>query len=159
MDLGFIDESWIHWWILIFIVGHPIFIVGHLFFCWGHFWKYKPPGGLPGTNPGFWETQISSKSRVCKRFGWFILMICCYLSGTDNSVALTFQGGSYDYVTKFIVYEKWGDHWFFGPPPPQDWENNKQIHVSDVLWDQMVPKFDWNPSHTFSPPLPPTRIP
>ena len=24
----------------------------------GHFWKYKPPGGLPGTNPGFSETQI-----------------------------------------------------------------------------------------------------
>ena len=35
MNLGFIDESWIHWWILIFIVGHPIFIVGHpiLMFC------------------------------------------------------------------------------------------------------------------------------
>jgi len=29
-----------------------------------HFWKYKPPGGLPETNPGFSETQISAQSRV-----------------------------------------------------------------------------------------------
>ena len=64
---------------------------------WGHFWKYKPPGGLPGTNPGFLETQISAKSQGLKTVWSIRLMICCYLSGTDNSVALTFQGGSYEY--------------------------------------------------------------
>ena len=26
----------------------------------------KPPGGLPGTNPGFWETQISPKNQGLK---------------------------------------------------------------------------------------------
>ena len=55
--------------------------------------KYKPPGGLPETRPGFLETQISAKSQGLKTvwsiyfndflsFGWFY-----------NSVALTFQGG------------------------------------------------------------------
>ena len=32
----------------------------------GHFWKYKPPGGLPETNPGFSETQISAKCQGLK---------------------------------------------------------------------------------------------
>ena len=41
------------------------------YFCWGHFWKYKPPGGLPGTTSRLLETQISAKSRVWKRFGRF----------------------------------------------------------------------------------------
>ena len=36
------------------------------FFFGGHFWKYKPPRGLPGTNPGFLETQISAKSQGLK---------------------------------------------------------------------------------------------
>ena len=37
----------------------------NLFF-WGHFWKYKPPGGLPETRPGFLETQNSAKSQGLK---------------------------------------------------------------------------------------------
>ena len=37
--------------------------------CGGHFWKYKPPGGLPETRPGFLETQVSIKKRDWKRFG------------------------------------------------------------------------------------------
>ena len=35
-------------------------------FVWGHFWKYKPPGGLPETRPGFLETQITAKSQGLK---------------------------------------------------------------------------------------------
>ncbi len=38
---------------------------------WDHFWQYKPPGGLPGTNPGFLETQISPKSQGLKT-GWSV---------------------------------------------------------------------------------------
>ena len=50
-----------------------VFAISQIFiFCGGHFWKYKPPGGLPGTNPGFLETQISPKSRGLKT-GWSVL--------------------------------------------------------------------------------------
>ena len=50
----------------------------------------NPPGWLPGTNPGFLETQISANSRVWKRFGWFLLMIFwnlvrTFVSGTNFS--------------------------------------------------------------------------
>ena len=38
----------------------------------GHFWKYKPPGGLPETRPGFLETQISAESQGLKTV-WSIL--------------------------------------------------------------------------------------
>jgi hypothetical protein len=39
-----------------------------------YFWvvisgNINPLGGLPGTNPGFLETQMSTKNRVWKRFG------------------------------------------------------------------------------------------
>ena len=107
--------------------------ISRKYFVWGHFWKYKPPGGLPETNPGFLETQISAKSRVWKRFGRFRLMIFCYLSGTNNSVALTFQGGSYEYGNEiYCIWEVGRSLTFLWTPPPY-WENNKQINISEVL--------------------------
>ena len=36
------------------------------FFVGSQFWKYKPPGGLPETRPGFLETQIPAKSQGLK---------------------------------------------------------------------------------------------
>ena len=53
----------------------------------------NPPGGYRRRDPGFWKPRFRPKVKVWKRFGRFILMIFCYLSGTDNSVALTFRGG------------------------------------------------------------------
>ena len=84
-----------------------------------HFWQYKPPGGCRGQIQLFLKTQISDKSRVWKRFGWLILMIFCDLSGTDNSVALTFQGRSYEYGNEiYCIWEVGRSLAFFGPPPP-----------------------------------------
>ena len=60
----------------------------------GHFWKYKPPGGLPVTNPGFLETQISPKSQGLKT-GWsFFLRFFKFVVKSSNVVALTFRCGS-----------------------------------------------------------------
>jgi len=49
--------------------GWPI-LSENIFFG-GSFLKYKPPGGLPGTNPGLLETQISPKNQGLKT-GWSV---------------------------------------------------------------------------------------
>ena len=64
------------------------------FFWGGHFWKYKPPWGLPGTNPGFLVTQISSKSQGLKTVWSFIVKFLNVVARSSNSVALTFRCGS-----------------------------------------------------------------
>jgi hypothetical protein len=56
-----------------FFDGWPI-LLEHICF-WGHFWKYKPPGGLPGTNPGFLETLISAKSQGLKTSWLFVCKV------------------------------------------------------------------------------------
>ena len=56
----------------------------------------NPPGGCRGQIPGFWKPRFQPK--VSLETVWSIFVdVFCYLSETDNSVALTFQGGSYEY--------------------------------------------------------------
>ena len=50
-----------------------------IFIFWSQLCKFKPPGGLPGTNPGFLGTQISAKNQGLKTswsFFFEILKVC-----------------------------------------------------------------------------------
>ena len=85
-------------------ISQKIFCVG------GLFWKYKPPGGLPGTNPGFLETQILAKSQGLKT-SWSCFVICSkFVERSSNSVALTFRCGFRQNSPGIDCWEKWGDH-------------------------------------------------
>jgi hypothetical protein len=70
-----------------------VFYNFQILFFEGQFLKYKPPGGLPETRPGFLETQISAKSQGLKTVWSISFNVFCYLSETDNSPALTFRCG------------------------------------------------------------------
>ena len=54
----------------------------------------NPPGGLPGTNPRFLETQISSTSQGLKTSCLFFVSFLKFVARSSNSVALTFRCGS-----------------------------------------------------------------
>ena len=60
----------------------------------GHFWKYKSPGGLPGTTPGFLETQISATSQGLKKSWSFFVKLLKFVARSSNFVALFFRCGS-----------------------------------------------------------------
>ena len=53
-----------------------------------------PQGGLPGTNPGFLETQISAKSQGLETNWSFFVKCLKFVARSSNLVALTFQCGS-----------------------------------------------------------------
>jgi hypothetical protein len=84
----------------------------------GHFWQYKPPGGLPETNPGFLETQISAKSQGLKT-SWSIF---CW---KNKVCGAKFQFSGTNFPMRFQI--KWSRNWllgevrrsltFLGPPP------------------------------------------
>ena len=53
----------------------------------------NPSGGLPGTNPGFLETQISQKNQGLKT-GWsFFLRFLKFVAESSKVVALTVRCG------------------------------------------------------------------
>ena len=54
----------------------------------------NPLGGLPGTNPGFLETQISAKSQGLKTSWSICFRKIKFVARSSNSVALTFRCGS-----------------------------------------------------------------
>ena len=53
-----------------------------------------PGGGLPGTNPGFLETQISPKNQGLKTSWSFIVKFLKFVARSSNVVAFTFRCGS-----------------------------------------------------------------
>ena len=63
-------------------------------------------------------------------------------------------------VTKFIVYERGGDHLLFlAPHPKRDIEKiTRKLMFSGFVRPDPA-KLEGNPSHNYFPPLPPTRIP
>ena len=64
-----------------------------LFFC-SHFWKYKPPKGLPGTNPRFLETHTSATNQGLKTVWSRFVLFLKFVARSSNVVALTFRCGS-----------------------------------------------------------------
>ena len=64
----------------------PFFLVSFL--------EIYPLRGLPGTNPGFLETQISAKSQGLKTSWSCFVKFLKFVARSSNVVALTFRCGS-----------------------------------------------------------------
>ena len=115
----------------------------------------NPPGGcLPGTIPGFLETQISAKSQGLKTVWSFFSYFSKFVARSSDSVALTFRFGFRQNSPGIDLSKGSGDL-----DLRQYWENNKHKSCFRRFVGPDVAKKRGDESKNYSPPIPPTRIP